>query len=212
MSDQPDNKEGGHLAKLMEDVQELEETNILELTDKQRQITKLQMRGFGPGAIAKTLGITITEVHANMKAIRNKTEKLGATLSQDYVVGESLNLYAEIEQRGWELYSLARGKEKVGEALKALNLVMTARKNGVGFLQDVGVLRRAKVEHEHKVEMSPLVQQWSAGDAQKRMVIQSIVGTQLEDLPDPVPPEPMEPVSEDTALAEPEPPPYEEEP
>ena len=209
MSDEdPKTPPGNHMAQLMDDLDTIEKTNLAELTDTQRQIAKFLMRGFGAGAIAKVVGMSKGAVEYQMTLIRRKMETIGATISQDYVVGESLNVFSEVEQRGWELFTLAKDKGKLGDALKSLNVIMSARKNGIDFLQDVGLIRRAKVEHEHTVEVSPLVKEWAAGDAQRKMVIASIVDTQLEELQGPVPPqlEANNPVAEADILEGPVPP------
>jgi len=159
-----------------------------ELSDRQIQIVKMKMRGLTQTAIAQVLGISQPAVAKHLKIIRAKFAAMGSNIDQSVVVGESVNLFQEVEQRAWELYYSAKGAGKLSDANKALNVIMSARDKTLTLLMDLGLIRRAAIEHEHKVKSSPLMEQWKSGEAQKKFVVRSIIETQLEELEEPTPP------------------------
>ncbi len=182
------NKGGGPAAAAGQMLTTLESLEMPEdLTDRQKEVLKLRLRGLSQTAIAKVLGISQPVVNRHFKAIRKKMERDGKSINQDVVVGESLALFTEVEQRAWELYYTAKQKEKLNDANKALQLVLSAREKGLTLLMDLGLVKRAAVEHEHKV-VSPLVKQWQDNVAQKKLVVTQVIATQLEELAEPVPP------------------------
>jgi predicted XRE-type DNA-binding protein len=195
---QENDKKGYDLARtdnLLARIDDLEDKTLDipdTLTDKQHQIVKFMMRGMSQTAIAKVLGINQSVISRQAKLIRKKFAKAGTEIQQGVVVGESLNLFKEIEHRGWEIYHLAKQKGKLGDANKALGTIMTSREKGLNLLMNLGLIKRAKIEHEHTVGVSPLVKQWTEGEAQRKMIVTSIVETQLEELDKPVPPQEIE--------------------
>ncbi len=167
-----------------------DENAVVGLTDKQKQVFKLKLRGFTQRAIGEVMNISQPAVAKHWKAIKKRFSDIGASIDQNQVVGESVSLYQEIEERAWDLYSLAKGAGKIGDANRALSTVMTARDKALSLLMDLGLLRRAAVEHEHSVSVSPLIDQWRSGDAQKKIrVTTRVIETQLDELDEPQPPE-----------------------
>lgn len=168
---------------------EYSEDMLPDLTEKQRQIFKLRLRGLSQSAIAKIVGISQQAVSKHWKLIKKKFQKMGDQVNQPAIVGESVSLYNEVGERSWDLFYLAKDKEKYGDALRALKLIVDSRKEMLNMLMELGLLKRAAIEHEHKVTASPLIEQWTDGEAQKKMeIVTNVIGTQLEDLEEPEPP------------------------
>lgn len=184
----PDTYVGKFMASL-----EAREDAVLGLTDKQKQVFKLKLRGFTQRAIGEVMDISQPAVSKHWKAIQKHFSDIGATINQNQVVGESVTLYQEVEERAWDLYYTAKQAGKLGDCNKALSTIMTARDKSLTLLMDLGLLRRAAVEHEHNVSMSPLIEQWRSGDAQKKLdVTARVIETQLDPLDDPLPPTDIE--------------------
>lgn len=180
----PDTYVGKFLAKMGAD-----ENAVVELTDKQRQVLKLKLRGFTQKAIGEVMGISQPAVSKHWNKIQTRFATIGATIDQHQVVGESVSLFQEIEEQAWNLFYTAKQVGKLGDANKALSSIMTARDKSLNLLMDLGLLRRAAVEHEHMVSASPLIEAWRKGDAQKKMSVTTrVIETQLDMLEDPLPP------------------------
>jgi len=177
---------GGAAGKMLSTLEELELPD--DLTDKQKEVLKLRLRGLSQNAIAKVLGVTQPVVSKHLRIVRQKMERDGKSVNQHVIVGESLNLFTEVEQRAWELYYLAKSKDKLNDANKALQLVLQARDKGLTLLMELGLMKRASVEHVHSV-VSPLVKEWQENTAQKRLLVDQVISTQLKELDEPVPPE-----------------------
>jgi DNA-binding CsgD family transcriptional regulator len=168
---------------------EANEDAVVGLTDRQKQVFKLKLRGFTQRAIGEVMNISQPAVSKHWKAIRERFAEIGATIDQNQVVGESVSLYKEIEERAWDLFYTAKSAGKLGDSNKALSTIMVARNKSLSLLMDLGLLRRAAVEHEHNVSVSPLIDEWRAGDAQKKIkVTTQVISTQLDELEDPLPP------------------------
>jgi DNA-binding CsgD family transcriptional regulator len=172
---------------------EANENAVVELTDKQKQVFKLKLRGFTQRAIGEVMGISQPAVAGHWKAIRTRFAEVGASIDQNQVVGESVSLFQEVEERAWDLFYTAKSAGKLGDSNRALATIMTAREKSLTLLMDLGLLRRAAVEHEHHVTASPLIEQWRSGDAQNKMrVTTRVIETQLDPLDEPQPPEDIE--------------------
>lgn len=178
--------------------------DLPDLTEKQRQIFKLRLRGFSQAAIGEVVGITQQAVAKHWRLIKNKFEAMGKDVNQPAIVGESVSLYTEVNERAWELFYIAKNNNKLGDANRALHTVMQAREKQLQLLMDLGILKRAAIEHDHSVDVSPLVKQWTEGEAQRRMVVDNVIETQLDDLEEPEPPS-LPSNIENTELEEPTP-------
>lgn len=167
---------------------EYDESHLPEMTDKQKEIFKLKLRGLSQSAIAKVLGITQQMVSKHWLANKKKFQKMGEQMNQPALVGESVSLYNEVGERAWDLYYAARKAGKLGDANRALATVMTAKDKQLSLLMDLGLLRRAAVEHEHRVVESPLVKKWREQEGTVQEVVAEVIETQLDQLEEPEPP------------------------
>jgi predicted DNA-binding protein (UPF0251 family) len=128
------------LAPLPESEEELEKMAlpIDELTDRQKTIIRLKIRGLSQRQIAKVVGVSQPMIHKEMKKIREHLTERGANVDQDRTVGYTRSIYEEVERRAWDMYHASTDKldpsggtipGNVGDQHKALSLVLTARKS-----------------------------------------------------------------------------------
>lgn len=167
-----------------------------ELTDRQKQIYDLRLRGFSQTAIAKVvknkdgvLGVSQPMIAKEMRKIKEVFKGLGRTVDQEMVVGESVSLFQEVEQRAWAIY-FAHVKDKPSAANKALDTVMAAREKTNKLFMDLGILQKAKIEHEHTMTVAPFFEQFdNLEDQQKQKALSNIIDVHLGELEEPEPPQ-----------------------
>lgn len=160
-----------------------------ELTDRQRRIVKYRQRGMTQRAIAQVENVSQPMISQEMKAIREAFREQGEQIDQEVVVGETMNLFQELEHRGWELYHKSMEAGKLGDGNKALNTIMSARERSIKLLMDLGLMKRAKIEHEHNVTLPPLMKQWQDGEVDQTGIVTRVIDTQLSALDEPTPPQ-----------------------
>lgn len=154
------NKKSDRLVKLNEAADKLgtetdEQLDLMAgLTTQQQLITRFKMRGLTQSAIAKILEVTPARVSQEMTEIRKHYIARGSDVNQAAVVGATVSLYEEVEQRAWEVFHNDEGKK-----LRALDTVMTAREKQLKLLMDLGLVKRAATEHAHSVVVSPVMEQ-----------------------------------------------------
>lgn len=151
------------------------------LTERQKMIAKLRMRGLSQQAIANVVKVAQPIISKELKAIKEWQIERGANVEQAAVVGNTSSLYEEIEHRAWELY---HSSVETAERAKALSLVMVAREKHTKLLMDLGLLRRAASETKHTLEVSPFIKSWEDGQAKKNLADTIVVG-QLTPLAEP---------------------------
>jgi hypothetical protein len=166
----------------------LEDALDLEgLNDRQARIVKYRMRGLSQQAIATLEEVSQPVIAREMKRIRKIFAESGRQIDQDVVVGESMNLYEEVKRKGWELYYKAQESKSLGDANKALSTVMSAHERSLSLMMDLGLIRRAAIEHQHSV--APFLEKWEQQSKEdRRIVIEGVIDTQLSDLEEPTPP------------------------
>lgn len=151
------------------------------LTERQKIIARLRMRGLSQKAIANVVEVSQPMVSKELARIKEWQTERGANVDQAAIVGNTASLYEEVEYRAWELY---HGSDEVSERAKALSLVMSAREKQTKLLMDLGLLKRAATETVHTVEVNPFIQKWEDGEAKKNLA-DSIVISQLPPLAEP---------------------------
>lgn len=152
------------------------------LTDQQKLIARLKLRGLTQAQIGQFLNISQPAVSKHIANINAHLNKRGSSLNQARMVGETGSLYEEIEARSWEVYmSSTEPKDK----LKAMQTIMAARERHTKLLMELGHLKRAAVQQN--IVVSPLIKAWQSGEAQG--AVNAIINSQLSELEEPVPPE-----------------------
>lgn len=163
-------------------VRKAEALMLRGLTDQEKTIAQLRMRGFSQSQIARFLGVTQPYICMKLRKIREHQMQKGTVVDQDLIIGQTTSLYEEIEHRAWEIHTKGDNADK----LKALQLVLQAREKQTKLLMDLGKLDRQGTTNKIEVDLSPIIQKWSAKEA--KQVTNNIIEAQLSPLPDPEPP------------------------
>ena len=158
------------------------------LTERQKRILKLALRGVSQNAMARIEGVSQPMIAKEWAKVKKALAEKGSGVDQQEVVGTAMSVYEEVEARGWELYTTAMQEKNTSEANKALSTVMTARDKHMKLMMDIGLVKRASIDHNHKVEgVSPFLENWKASEKQEMAAY--IVTKQLPALEEPVPPQ-----------------------
>lgn len=157
------------------------EDPLTGLSERQKLIARLRMRGLSQEAIANVVGCSQTWVSKELQTIKQWQTERGRKVDQSEVVGNTSSLYEEIEHRAWELY---HGTQEIAEKSKALAVVMQAREKQTKLLMDLGLIKKAGQEVHHKIEVSPFIERWKSGEGKKSLG-DAIVVRQLAELPAP---------------------------
>lgn len=136
------------LAPKIEDQQVL----LKELSEQQQLIARLKLRGMSQKAIANVLDVTPQRISQEVRTIREHFRARGASVNQEVVVGETVTLYEEVERKAWEVFNDKDNPKK----LRALDTVMSAREKHLKLLMDLGLMKRAAIEHQHGIAKSPV--------------------------------------------------------
>jgi len=158
------------------------------LAPEERKVLKLMLRGYTRVTISKVMGKSLSNVIDTQKNIRRKLSTLGENVDQNYLIGYTVSVYEEVEEKAWELYGLAdNAKSAVRDKSKALELVMKAREKQLKLIMDVGLVQKAENVVNHEVTLSPFLESWGEGD--KQSVVKAMVESTLDKLEDPVAPD-----------------------
>jgi hypothetical protein len=147
------------LAKLSEAAESLgelpkDQLALLEgLTDQQKTIVRFKMRGLSQKGIANIMELTPARISQEVKAIRQHYAARGSSVDQSVLVGEAVTLYEEVEQKAWAVY-----QDDESKRLRALDTIMTAREKQIKLFMDLGLIKRAAIEHNHGVVVSPVLE------------------------------------------------------
>lgn len=177
----------------VDDLATVEDDSILlpeGLTDRQKQIIRMKRMGLTQKAMGTMLKISQPMVNKELKKIREIFTEQGANISQALIVGDTVDLFGEIEKRGWELYTANKDK-KPSVANRALETIMAAREKTLKLMMELGIMKKAPTEHEHTLKAPPFLKQLEQATKQQReeIVIDVISSSHLDDLEEPVPPQ-----------------------
>lgn len=153
------------------------------LTERQKRIARLRMRGLAQQAIANIENVSQPIISQELKKIKDWQEERGKNVDQSIVVGNTATLYEEVEQMAWQMYYTPQ--ISVGDKAKCLAVVMNARDKHTKLLMDLGLIKKASQEIKHIVEPSPFLQNWNS--PRKKELADSLVAAQLTALPEPAP-------------------------
>lgn len=154
-------KKQNKLAKLNEVATALAPTTEAEsqlaavdgLTEQQKTILRLKTRKLSQKAIAGMLDVTPARISQEVKAIREHFVARGSVVNQAALVGETMNIFEEVEKEAWGVFHSDDAKK-----LAALDRVMGAREKTVKMLMDLGLIKRAATEHIHKEAKSEVME------------------------------------------------------
>lgn len=164
-----------------------------ELSERQRRIVNYRMRGLTQKAIGDLEQVSQPMIAKELRKIREVYKEQGRTVDGEMVVGESVSLFQEVEKKAWELYYTHK-KERPSAANKALDTIMASREKTNKLMMDLGILRKAATEIEHKI-VAPFVEQFtSMSPEKKQQALGNVITVNLKELDEPEPPQ----LSEDT--------------
>jgi hypothetical protein len=164
------------------DLAKTPEDPLQGLTDQQKMIVRLRLRGLTQAAIGKFLGITQARVSQEFSVIKKWQEERGQNVNQPITIGETTSVYEEVEYQAWMLF---QESGEIGEKAKALTLVMSAREKQTKLLMDLGLLKKASTEVKHTLEVSPFLENWKNKEEKKEFA-ETIIQRQLPALAEPV--------------------------
>ena len=127
---------------------------LSELTDNQRLVMTLKITGATQEQIATVMGISQPAVSKTIKRVKAYLAERGKSINQPEVIGENLAFYEEIEAQAWNIGDKLEG----GDKLKAIQVLMAARKDRNKLLMDVGLLTVAPKETIHSVRSTPFLE------------------------------------------------------
>lgn len=154
------------------------------LTERQKSIAKMTLRGLSQTAMGQVLGIDQSMVSRELKKVHEHLKAKGTSLNQAAVVGRSLSVYEEVQHKAWELFATT---SDIGHKNKALNTVMLAQEKQIKLLMDLGLVKRAAQDVNHKLDASDFVKRWQSGQVQT--ATKAFLEAQLTPLEDPTPPD-----------------------
>lgn len=143
-----------------------------EIADRRRDVVRLRMQGLGYRAIGQKLGIGHMTVKRDIEAVREQNAGRISQFERDHLLAETVSVYEHIEEEAWKQYH----SPITGAAQKArfLDVVRGARGDQVKLLTELGFLKRAPIEHEHKVR-ADVISHWTP-DAQDVVALALVRG------------------------------------
>jgi hypothetical protein len=160
-----------------------------ELSERQVRIVNYKLRGMTQASMAQLEDVSQPMISKEITAIKAVYKAQGMTIDQDMVVGESINLFGEVERRGWEVFHLSKKNDKPGAANSALMTVMAAREKSIKLLMELGILKKAATEHEHTLKVAPFLEKFrDMQDVDKQAELKNFIDVSLTELEEPEPP------------------------
>lgn len=157
---------------------------LAELTQNQRWVMTLKLKGATQQQIATVLNISQPAVSKTIKRVKEHLAARGKSIDQSEVIGESMTFYEEVEKEAW---NLSDNLDDAGK-LKAIQVLLGARKDRNKLLMDVGLLTVAPKETVHTLRSTPFLDAMKAEQRVDEVVISAISTTQ-DDLEEPEPPQ-----------------------
>lgn len=154
------------------------------LTERQKRIARLRMRGLSQQAIANLEKVSQPIISQELRKIKDWQAERGANVDQNVIVGSTGTLYEDVEQMAWQMYYTP--EIGVSEKAKCLVVVMSAREKHTKLLMDLGLIKKASTEVTVKHHISPFLEQWSDKRGKKQLA-DSLVSQDLKALPEPHP-------------------------
>jgi len=164
------------------------------LTERQKNIARLRMRGLSQQTIANLVGVAQPIISKELARIKEWQAEQGASVDQAATVGHVRSVYSEVTEAAWLLFSKAQNAmlgenpnpNAFADSVKALAVVTSSTQAHTKFLMDMGMLKKAAQEIKHVIEPSPFIANWKDGSAKKKLA-DTLVSSQLPALPEPTP-------------------------
>lgn len=161
---------------------------FMGLSVVQKTLVRLRSRGLTHKEIANIRGITPQAVSWEFGKIKEYYAAKGKAIDQDSLVGETVSIFNEIEQKAWDIVHSDKADDDT--KLKAMNTVMSARERHTKLLMDIGRLDKAakKVEHTLTNEDSTFISKLRENPALLQGAVKNVIEAHLTELAAPVPP------------------------
>jgi DNA-binding CsgD family transcriptional regulator len=153
---------------------------VAGLTDQQKAVVQLKLRGFNQSSIAGVLKVSQARVSQEMAEIKQHFHERGSSIDQKELIGESITIFEEVEKEAWKLYHKLEDDKK----LKALDTVMTSREKQVKLLMEVGLIKREISVSEVKITVPDYIQRINDPE-QRRLIANSFVALPAGTDPEP---------------------------
>lgn len=172
------------------------------LTAVQKTFVRLRNRGLTHREIANIRGITPQAVSWEFGKIKAYYQSKGKSIDQDSLVGETVSIFNEIEQKAWDIVHSEKADDEL--KLKAMNTVMSARERHTKLLMDIGRLDKAakKIEHTVSQEDSTFISKLRENPNMVQGAVKSIIEAHLTELAAPVPPSVLDDEISDAELVD----------
>ena len=173
-------------------IAQLEKDPWTGLTERQKTVQEMKLRGVSQVSIARFLGISQPLVWHELKAIREIHARRGVTVDTNAIAGETLSLYEELFTKALKtFYEIKNDNPLASQSkLQAINVMATLQDKKIKLLMDLGIIQKAstKIEHEHSlVNKGPtFVDLWQKRD--KQVLASNIIESTFTPLAEPEPP------------------------
>lgn len=176
------------------DLRDVKDDPFQGLSERQKHIARLRMRGLSQQAIAHIVGVAQPIISKELARIKAWQAEQGASVDQAAEVGSIRSHYSEVTEQAWKMFVLAQNRamgehadpNAFADQVKALALVKSSTEAHAKFLMDMGLIKKASQEVKHIIEPSPFIQNWKDGSAKKKLA-DTLVSSQLPALPEPTP-------------------------
>lgn len=161
------------------------------LTDRQKQVQEMFMRGISQTTMGKILGISQSMVFKELTAIRKKHAERGVAIDKNSYAGETISIYEELFSKALRTFYEIDKENALGPQMKlqAINTMATLREKQTKLLMDLGIIDKASTKVEHSLtDKRTFVESWSSEAKQK--LAQNLLEAGFQELEEPAPPEP----------------------
>ena len=149
--------------------------SALELAERRQTVLTLRLKGLTFKDIGQQLSIGYMTVKRDLDIIRQENLQNVTEFNRDQAVASAMQTYDQVELEAWQAYYA----DKTPTRAKYLNLIRMNNKDRIQLLVDIGLVSKAALRVEHKVETEGVLAHWTE-DA-KALVAMSIIRTQMGD-------------------------------
>jgi hypothetical protein len=146
-----------------------------EIEERREKVLQLRLRGLGYKAIADVLQVSHLTIRRDLEIIRGETKEQVKGFCKEYAIGRCMQTYQAVLEKAWENYDTSAP----GSAARVhyLQLIKATQSDEAKLLMDVGLIGRAAVQVEHRMDPSAALSGWTR-DAQQ-LVALAIIKAQL---------------------------------
>jgi transcriptional regulator len=151
--------------------------SAIELAERRQAVLTLRLKGMTYKNIAKEVGVGYMTVKRDLDQIRQENVQQVSKFNRDVAIGQAIASYNQVEVEAWQQYH--KCSNGTNQKANFLHLVRAATNDRVKLLTEVGLVSKAAVRVEHKVEADAVLKGWTQ-DA-KQLVAMAIIRAQMQD-------------------------------